>query len=115
MSTRFAFKILSKVFNFDQTEIAANPVHLMYVLEQQIEREQFPAETEQKYLALHQGAPGAALRRVHRQGDPDRVPRVATREYGQNIFDRYVTYADFWIQDQEYRDPTPARSSTARR
>ena len=25
-------------------------------------------------------------------------------EYGQNIFDRYVTYAD-WIQDQEYRDP----------
>ncbi|MFM9745976.1 PrkA family serine protein kinase, partial [Streptomyces brasiliscabiei] len=26
-------------------------------------------------------------------------------EYGQNIFDRYVTYADFWIQDQEYRDP----------
>jgi serine protein kinase len=26
-------------------------------------------------------------------------------EYGQNIFDRYVTYADFWIQDSEYRDP----------
>ena len=26
-------------------------------------------------------------------------------EYGQNIFDRYVVYADFWIQDQEYRDP----------
>ena len=26
-------------------------------------------------------------------------------EYGQNIFDRYITYADFWIQDQEYRDP----------
>ncbi len=42
LSTRFAFKILSKVFNFDTTEVAANPVHLMYVLEQQIEREQFP-------------------------------------------------------------------------
>ncbi len=27
-------------------------------------------------------------------------------EYGQNIFDRYVTYADFWIQrPQAYRDP----------
>jgi serine protein kinase len=25
-------------------------------------------------------------------------------EYGQNVFDRYVTYADFWIQDQEFRD-----------
>ena len=22
----------------------------------------------------------------------------------QNIFDRYVTYADYWIQDNEYRD-----------
>jgi serine protein kinase len=47
ISTRFAFKILSKVFNFDSQEVAANPVHLMYVLEQQIEREQFPPELEQ--------------------------------------------------------------------
>ena len=49
ISTRFAFKILSKVFNYDSTEVAANPVHLMYVLERQIEREQFPAELETKY------------------------------------------------------------------
>ena len=34
ISTRFAYKILSKVFNFDSAEVAANPVHLMYVLEQ---------------------------------------------------------------------------------
>ena len=46
LSTRFAFKILSRVFNFDHTEVAANPVHLFYVLEQQIEREQFPQETQ---------------------------------------------------------------------
>jgi serine protein kinase len=52
VSTRFAFKILSRVFNFDTTEVAANPVHLMYVLEQQVEREQFPPETEQKYLSF---------------------------------------------------------------
>jgi serine protein kinase len=44
VSTRFAFKIISKVFNFDDTEVAANPVHLMYVLEEQIEREQFRPE-----------------------------------------------------------------------
>ena len=44
LSTRFAFKILSKVFNFDATEVAANPVHLMYVLEQQIERENYPQD-----------------------------------------------------------------------
>ena len=52
ISTRFAFKIISKVFNFDSTEVAANPVHLMYVLEQQIEREQFPAELEAKYTGF---------------------------------------------------------------
>src|SRR5215212_6796167 len=34
VSTRFAYKIISRVFNFDSTEVAANPVHLMYVLEQ---------------------------------------------------------------------------------
>ncbi|MDB5729149.1 MAG: PrkA family serine protein kinase, partial [Noviherbaspirillum sp.] len=51
LSTRFAFKILSKVFNFDNTEVAANPVHLLYVLEQQIEREQFAPETEQRYMS----------------------------------------------------------------
>ena len=52
ISTRFAYKILSKVFNFDSQEVAANPVHLMYVLEQQIAREQFPAELEQKYTGF---------------------------------------------------------------
>ena len=40
MSTRFAFKILSQTFNFDTEEIAADPVHLMYVLETAIKREQ---------------------------------------------------------------------------
>ena len=49
-STRFAFKILSKVFNFDPTEVAANPVHLMYVLEQQIEQENFDQETRDRQL-----------------------------------------------------------------
>ena len=103
LSTRFAFKTLSKVFNFDHREVAANPVHLMYVLEQQIEAEQF-RPIPRRAIWLHQGIPGAALRRVHRQGDPDRLPRELP-EYGQNIFDRYVIYADFWIQDQEFRDP----------
>jgi hypothetical protein len=42
------------VFNFDTTEVAANPVHLMYVLEQQIEREQFPRDRAEVPV-LHQG------------------------------------------------------------
>src|SRR5438034_8037491 len=50
ISTRFAFKVLSSTFNFDTQEIAADPVHMMYVLEKSIWREQFPEEMEKKYL-----------------------------------------------------------------
>lgn len=103
ISTRFAFKILSKVFNFDTNEVAANPVHLMYVLEQQIEREQFPPETEQKYLSYIKEH--LAARYAEFIGKEIQTAYLESySEYGQNIFDRYVTYADFWIQDQEYRD-----------
>ncbi|MGM9427363.1 PrkA family serine protein kinase [Hydrogenophaga sp. MI9] len=103
ISTRFAFKIISKVFNFDSTEVAANPVHLMYVLEQQIEREQFAKETEERYTSF-----------IKEQLSPRYAEFIGKEiqtaylesysEYGQNIFDRYVTYADYWIQDHEYRD-----------
>ena len=52
MSTRFAFKILSQTFNFDSEEIAADPVHLMYVLETAIKREQFAEEMENELLGF---------------------------------------------------------------
>jgi len=104
LSTRFAFKVLSRVFNFDHREVAANPVHLMYVLEQQIEQEQYPPETENRYRAFikeylsphYAEFIGKEIQTAYLE---------SYSEYGQNIFDRYVTYADFWIQDQEFRDP----------
>jgi predicted Ser/Thr protein kinase len=34
----------------DTTEVSADPVHLMYVLEQAIRREQLPPETEKRYI-----------------------------------------------------------------
>ncbi|MYN01824.1 PrkA family serine protein kinase [Pseudoduganella sp. DS3] len=109
LSTRFAFKILSKVFNFDSTEVAANPVHLLYVLEQQVEREQFPPETEQKYFSYIKEH--LAQRYVEFIGKEIQTAYLESySEYGQNIFDRYVTFADFWIQDQEYRDPDTGES-----
>ena len=67
LSTRFAFKILSKVFNFDITEVAANPVHLLYVLEQQIEQEQFPTEVHDRYLSYIKGFLTPTICRVYRQ------------------------------------------------
>lgn len=104
LSTRFAFKILSRVFNFDNTEVAANPVHLFYVLEQQIEREQFAQEVHDRYLEFIKGY--LIPKYVEFIGKEIQTAYLESySEYGQNIFDRYVTYADFWIQDQEYRDP----------
>jgi len=103
LSTRFAFKILSRVFNFDHSEIAANPVHLLYVLEQQIEQEQFPPDIAETYLSFIKGY--LAPRYVEFIGKEIQTAYLESyREYGQNIFDRYVIYADYWIQDQEYRD-----------
>lgn len=104
LSTRFAFKILSKVFNFDNHEIAANPVHLLYVLEQRLEQEQLPKEAFERYLRYIKEF--LAPRYVDFIGKEIQTAYLESySEYGQNIFDRYVTYADFWIQDQEYRDP----------
>ncbi|MBK1705417.1 PrkA family serine protein kinase [Halochromatium glycolicum] len=104
ISTRFAFKILSQVFNFDHTEVAANPVHLLYVLEKQILREHLPQEVQDRYLSfLKQYLAPRYAEFIGKELQTAYLESYA--EYGQNIFDRYVTYADYWIQDQEYRDP----------
>ncbi|HET6628845.1 MAG TPA: PrkA family serine protein kinase [Woeseiaceae bacterium] len=104
LSTRFAFKILSKVFNFDATEIAANPVHLLYVLEKQIEHEQFPAELRDRYLTFIKEF--LTPRYIEFIGKEIQTAYLESySQYGQNVFDRYITYADLWIQDQDYRNP----------
>ena len=104
LSTRFAFKILSKVFNFDASEVAANPVHLMYVLEQQIEQEQYSQDVRDRYMRFLKEF--LSPKYVEFIGKEIQTAYLESySEYGQNVFDRYVTYADFWIQDQEYRDP----------
>lgn len=104
ISTRFAFKVLSSVFNYDQAEVAANPVHLMYVLEQRIAREDFPEELRRRYLEFIKGY--LAPRYAEFIGKEIQTAYLESySEYGQNIFDRYVTYADCWIQDEDFRDP----------
>ncbi|KPJ90499.1 MAG: serine/threonine protein kinase [Gammaproteobacteria bacterium SG8_11] len=109
LSTRFAFKILSRVFNYDNTEVAANPVHLLYVLEQQIEQEQFPPEVRDRYMSYLKGILAARYAEFIGK-EIQKAYLESYSEYGQNIFDRYVTYADYWIQDEEYRDPDTGES-----
>ena len=112
ISTRFAFKVLSETFNYDNEEIAADPVHLMYVLEQAIKREQFPKDVEKQYLDFIKAE--LAPRYAEFIGkEIQKAYLESYGEYGQNLFDRYIAYADAWIEDQDFKDPTPARCSTA--
>ncbi|MEO1014039.1 MAG: PrkA family serine protein kinase [Pseudomonadota bacterium] len=104
ISTRFAYKVLSETFNFDTDEVAADPVHMMYVLETAIKREQFPEEVEKKYLdfikselsARYADFIGKEIQKAYLE---------SYSEYGQNLFDRYISYADAWIEDQDFKDP----------
>lgn len=103
-STRFAFKILSKVFNYDSEEVAANPIHLMYVLEKQLMQEQLPADEEDRRIGFIKGI--LAPKYADFLGDELQKAYIESYyEYGQNLFDRYVQLADFWIQDKDYKDP----------
>jgi serine protein kinase len=104
ISTRFAFKILAATFNHDTTEIAADPVHLMYALEQAIRREQLPDETEKRYLEFIKA--DLAPRYAEFIGNEIQKAYLESySDYGQNLFDRYVDYADAWIEDQDFKDP----------
>jgi len=104
ISTRFAFKVLSKVFNHDSEEVAANPVHLFYILENEILKMQMPRETEQFYLNIIK----SVLASKYSEFIGEEIQKAyvdSYQEYGQNLFERYITYADHWCQDNDFRDP----------
>ena len=103
ISTRFAFKVLSETFNYDNAEIAADPVHLMYVLEQAVKREQYPKEVEDRYLDFIKSM--LAPRYAEFIGREIQKAYIESySEYGQNLFNRYIAYADAWIEEQDYKD-----------
>jgi serine protein kinase len=104
VSTRFAFKVLSETFNYDTKEVAADPVHLMYIIEQAIKREQFAKETEAAYLDFIKSE--LASRYAEFIGhEIQKAYLESYSEYGQNLFDRYIAYADAWLEDQDFKDP----------
>ncbi len=104
ISTRFAFKVLSATFNYDTREVGADPVHLMYVLEQSIKREQFGEEVEKQYLDFIKGT--LAPRYAEFIGNEIQKAYLESyTDYGQNMFDRYLDYADAWIENLDFKDP----------
>ena len=103
-STRFAYKILSETFNFDTHEVAADPVHLLYVIEQAIRREQMPEDTESRWIEFLK----EELSPRYAEFIGNEIQKAYLESYhdfGQNLFDRYVAYADAWIEDHDFKDP----------
>ncbi|AYG67432.1 MULTISPECIES: PrkA family serine protein kinase [unclassified Rhizobium] len=103
-STRFAFKVLAATFNYDTTEVGADPVHLMYMLEQAIRREQLPLETEKLYIEFIKSELGPRYAEFI-GNEIQKAYLESYADYGQNLFDRYVDYADAWIEDVDFKDP----------
>jgi serine protein kinase len=104
MSTRFAFKVLSAVFDLRPEEIQANPVDLMYVLEESIKKEALNEETHKRYLSF-------IKEWLHKRYFEFLEKELRTayldsfNSFGQNLFERYVLFAEAWIADEQCRDP----------
>lgn len=103
ISPRFGFKVLSKTFNFDPEEIAACPIHLFEVLRHSVEQEDLPPERTQSLL-------DSIVSILEPEYDEHLCNEIQTAyvdsysEYGQNLFDKYILYADSWLQENEFRD-----------
>ena len=104
MSTRFAFKVLSSVYDLRPEERQANPIDLMFVIEEAIRKEALPEETHNRYMSF-----------IKNYLQPkyfefvEKELRTAYlesyRSFGQNMFERYVMFADAWLEDAQCRDP----------
>lgn len=104
LSTRFGFKIISQTFNLRPEEVQANPIDLMYVLEEALKREHLPQEAHDTYLDFIKAW-------VHPRYFEfiDKELRIAYLEsysdFGQTMFERYVLFAEAWLDDSTVRDP----------
>jgi len=104
MSTRFAFKTLSSTYDLRPEEQQANPIDLMYVLENAVRKEDLPQEITDEYIGF-----------IKSELQPryfeflEKELRTAYlesyRSFGQNMFERYVLFAEAWLADEQCRDP----------
>jgi len=103
-STRFAYKILSKVFNHDPEEISASPISLFKVLERQLQQEQLPKDEEDRRTGFLK----EILIPKYAEFLGDEINKAFIEsygDYGQNVFDRYIAFADAWVDNKDIRDP----------
>jgi serine protein kinase len=102
LSTRLSYKILSKVYNADAEEIAANPIHLFKIIQTTIMNEHYDDEKLSIYKAYLE-----TLKDEYKEWLEKEIISAyieGHQEYGQNRFDQYVMQADLWLQDRDYKD-----------
>lgn len=103
ISTRLGYKILAEVYNFDFEEIAADPVHLLYVLERTVNSARLSKDVQEKYLEyIKEYLVPYYAAKVGK--DIQTAYLDSYDEFGQALFDRYIVFADHWVQDNDYRD-----------
>ena len=104
VSTRLAYKILAQVYNYDTNEVAADPVHLLCVLNSTIKTERL----ENDKAALYEAIISSVLTEEYIKEVGKHIQTAyldSYNDYGQSLFDNYILYADHWVQDKDYRDP----------
>lgn len=103
ISTRFAYKVLAKTYNYDPTEVAADPVHLLTVLQKTVDKEFVTSDLRGRYEKTLEELAKDYEKVVGRHIKTAVLDSY--EDYGQALFDRYVLYADHWTQNNDYRDP----------
>lgn len=102
MSTRFSFKVLSKTFNYDVEEVAADTLQMFNVLNAEIDRESLPKDVEQRYKSFVKDASERYLEDLTK--DIQKAFIENSDSYCQNMFERYLQLADAWLADTELKD-----------
>lgn len=103
-STRFAFKVLSATYDLRPEEQQANPIDLMFVIEEAIRKEALQDEVHQKYTTfIKDYLQPKYFEFVEKELRTAYLESY--RSFGQNMFERYVLFADAWLEDSQCRDP----------
>jgi serine protein kinase len=102
-STRFAFKVISKIFNQDTDEKAACPIYLFKTLEQRLQQDQMGKDEEER---RHNFLKDILIPKYAEfLGDEINKAFIESYgDYGQNVFDKYIMFADAWVDHRELRD-----------
>lgn len=103
LSTRFMFKAIARAFNYDIDETALNPIYLFYVLKSMFKEEKMSKDQIEKYEDY---LDTYLIPEYHQQLSKEIQGAYldSYSSYGQNLFDRYIQFADNWVDERDYVD-----------